>query len=328
MLYAFIGYPPVTRRTMMHLETVARPVLVAHSAFVAVNGEPGLALGRPFGRPHVTFIVAASHWSSMMIGVPYPAHAQPNPADLTLTSRNLPYRTQPRLTPTKHTRGHLATAHQSLPGHIALACALAGGMPYHNQPNRTRPKRNEPDPTEGDTTQPKRTLAYLSAGYLSIPRLTWPHRILTHTHCAIAGVFPSTAKRSEANTSGVYTSSAKLTGSCHSASKPTGPHRTASACALAGDVLSRPHRSPPHRTIPSLIATHQGTPQHTVSCRKRKNPNTCALVGLLRTHGGCTDVRVVDHEPQQNSPRDVSPKHIQYIKSGRPCQEGVASERA
>jgi hypothetical protein len=314
MLYAFIGYPPVTRRTMMHLETVARPVLVAHSAFVAVNGEPGLALGRPFGRPHVTFIVAASHWSSMMIGVPYPAHAQPNPADLTLTSRNLPYRTQPRLTPTKHTRGHLATAHQSLPGHIALACALAGGMPYHNQPNRTSPKLNAPDPTEENTTQPKRTLAYLSAGYLSIPRLTWPHRTLTHTHCALAGDVLSAAKPIKANATIANRIAPDPISPEPGATERTLPHRTkpvehrtASRLSTADRIIphllaplwacvpsmpqpthpdtSRTNRNASLLTVSQRSHTNQTAPRHSVSDRKRKTPNTCAARDLLKVRG-------------------------------------------
>ena len=237
MLYAFIGYPPVTGRTMMNLEAVARSVLIAHPALVAVDGKPGLALGRPFGRPHVTFIVAASHWSSMLMG--------------------LPYLSQEHLTPPSHIAAQQTTAHQNLPGPTTAyratphsPSALAGGMPYHNQPNRTSPKLNAPDPTEENTTQPKRTLAYLSAGYLSIPRLTWPHRILTHTHCALAGVFPSKPGR-------------------------TPPIRTVTDPAATHRYTPKSQRS----------HTNQTAPRHSVSDRKRKTPNTCAARDLLKVRG-------------------------------------------
>ena len=292
MLYAFMGYPPIAGWTVMDLQRVARSVLVAHPALVAVDGETGLALGRPFGRPHVAFVVAASHWSSMMIGVPYPAPAQPNPADLTLTSRNLPYRTQPRLIPTKHTRGHLAAAHQNLPGPIS-------------------PDRNT---SELGTTS--RTVADRIA------------------RCALAGVSLSTPERSRPRLSASHLASPQQ-------AKPD-RIRIAPLRAIALAHLATPQATMPHQRSPQLTAAHpivpdpiradrtstdRISPRRSSPYRKRKNPNTCALVGLLKTHGGCTDVRIVDHEPQQNSPRDVSLQQVQYTRNGRPCQQGVACER-
>ena len=301
MLYAFIGYPPVTGRTMMNLEAVARSVLIAHPARVAVDGKPGLALGRPFGRPHVTFIVAASHWSSMLMG--------------------LPYLSQEHLTPPSHIAAQQTTAHQNLPGPTTAyratphsPSALAGGMPYHNQPNRTSPKLNAPDPTEENTTQPKRTLAYLSAGYLSIPRLTWPHRTLTHTHCALAGDVLSAAKPIKANATIANRIAPDPISPEPGATERTLPHRTkpvehrtASRLSTADRIIphllaplwacvpsmpqpthpdtSRTNRNASLLTVSQRSHTNQTAPRHSVSDRKRKTPNTCAARDLLKVRG-------------------------------------------
>ena len=352
MLYAFMGYPPIAGWTVMDLQRVARSVLVAHPALVAVDGETGLALGRPFGRPHVAFVVAASHWSSMMIGVPYPAPAQPNPADLTLTSRNLPYRTQPRLIPTKHTRGHLAAAHQNLPGPISpdrntselgttsrtvadriARCALAGDV-------LSQAYMNRPDLTLADLIAADQASAHRNVAHRNAAHSTQPKTTLSHPLAPLRACIPSTPKRVSDNHA-----LAQQTRHHPSEADPTRTWRTAphrvdrGPCGRvslpdrarperASSDLSPSHINLPNLARPELAFAYPNSPRRSASYRKRKNPNTCALVGLLRTHGGCTDVRVVDHEPQQNSPRDVSSKHIQYTRNGRPCQEGVAGERA
>lgn len=318
MLYAFIGYPPVTGWTVMHLETVARPVLIAHPALVAVDGKPGFALGRPFGRPHVTFIVAASHWSSIVNSPPH---------------LSAPNRTPPRLIAAQRTRRQPISAHRAGPYRTASACALAGDV-------LSQAYMNRPDLTLADLIAADQASAHRNVAHRNAAHSTQPKTTLSHPLAPLRACIPSTPKRVSDNHA-----LAQQTRHHPSEADPTRTWRTAphrvdrGPCGRvslpdrarperASSDLSPSHINLPNLARPELAFAYPNSPRRSASYRKRKNPNTCALVGLLRTHGGCTDVRVVDHEPQQNSPRDVSPKQFQYIKSGRPCQEGVAGERA
>jgi hypothetical protein len=221
------------------------------------------------------------------------------------------------------------------------ACSPLWGV---SLPRRTLPRRAAPRQALFCRTLPSRILPQRDRPYRAAPCRAAP--------CRPYGRIPAQPERARS-----YRAVPYLTESWPAATGPT----QANLVALAG--VSMPCRAGSCRTAPDLVLPSLAEPNTAIPCRpcgrihtltnhassrravsclarpnlavpcrdqhrvERKNPNTCALVGLLKTHGGCTDVRIVDHEPQQNSPRDVSLQQFQYTRNGRPCQQGVACER-
>lgn len=187
-------------------------------------------------------------------------------------------------------------------------------LPQRDRPYRAAPCRAAPCRPYGRIpAQPERARSYRAVPYLteSWPAATGPTQA---NLVALAGVsMPCRA------------------GSCRTAPDLVLPSlaepNTAIPCRPCGRIHTLTNHASSRRAVSCLARPNLAVPCRDQRCIERKNPNTCALVGLLKTHGGCTDVRIVDHEPQQNSPRDVSLQQVQYTRNGRPCQQGVACER-
>jgi hypothetical protein len=275
---------------------------------------------------------------------PHPAGDYRVPPSRTMPSQILPslvalvgrILAQPRLASTRHISPYPTGAHPTTPY-----------RPYGRIPGK--PRRTASDPTSSRRTVPSRVLPRIAAFCRNTTCQAKPY------HIALMGVSlpcpavprPDSSRRTMSYLAGPSLIQPRPTLSplwgvslpCPTVSRQVRPRTAVPDCAVSSHTEPCPANRPYGRipALTSLASSRRAVsclarPNLAVPCRdqhrvERKNPNTCALVGLLKTHGGCTDVRIVDHEPQQNSPRDVSLQQFQYTRNGRPCQQGVACER-
>ena len=402
MFYALPSKILVTHGAMVDAQRVKRPVLIAQSTPVAVQSEPGVALGGPLRRADVAFVSVAlvhgapakpghvksshvvprlaaanraisCHILSPLWGVSLPCptvsrQVRPRTAvpDCAVSSRtepcpaNRPYGRV--LARSSLIRPRLVTPGAALSS-PAQPIALTGvsmscrAGDCRAAPDLVLPSRAEPNtavpcrPYGRIHAQPDRAEPNPATPHLALPRRTKPS-LTTSRFVALAGRIHASPDRTTPYSTGANLALPRLaqpslttsrlvalTGvslpclnlSCRSRTRPIVPrpaipHRSIPCCPY-GHIPAQPNHASSRRAVSCLARPNLAVPCRDQRCIERKNPNTCALVGLLKTHGGCTDVRIVDHEPQQNSPRDVSLQQFQYTRNGRPCQQGVACER-
>jgi hypothetical protein len=300
---------------MVDAQRVKRPVLIAQSTPVAVQGEPGVALGGPLRRADVAFVSVA-----LVHGVPVkpchilpsrvvarrirpnraaPDHSLPDRSLSPLWGVSLPCQTVPR-----QVRQKTAVPHRAMFSHTESCPA---NRPYGRvlaKPSLTRSSQSVSCQPPTYRVAPCRPYGRIPAlSYAVAPKQAEPGRVLFES------AMPETAEY-------------RLTETCRGLAYRALPDPV----ALAGVSLPcpvRPRHATPSRVSPGLVLPVRSTP-----CPDKQNPEHLRSRDLLKVHGGCTDVRDSTHErANKNSPRHVNLQQVQYTRNGRPCQQGVDCER-
>ncbi len=305
----------------MDAQRIARPVLVAQSAAVAIQSEPGVTLGGPLRRADVAFVSIAS-----VHGIPaLPYHAELYQATYCRceTGRAAPCRPCGRIPATSCIVG--SSRGLSRPAQFGLARSgyarsgpTSSRYPYgHLQaspctvtPRRVLPRCAGPSsvslcqavPGRAASCRPCRAYPCPALACRVLPRRAPSDRVRPRIAApcpvALTGVPLSCLARprpaplrSRFATSGL--------------AKPRPATIGPALFALTGVSLSCPVK--PRHVTPSRVSSCLVVPVRSTPCPDKQNPEHLRSRDLLKVHGGCTDVRDSTHERATKQPPSREP---------------------
>ena len=316
----------VTHRAVMDAQQVARPILVTEAAPVAIQREPGVALGSPLGRADVAFVsVAAIHSVLVVPRRVVPRPILPRLARLCPVMR--PYGripAQSRLALSRPARcspnsPSPITPYLAQPRHVALmGVSLSSHDSHHRvQPRRARSGRGRSCrpygrfPVKPGPVVPRQVSPSTAVSRYVVPSHIEPCPV--SRPCGRIPVLPCRATPCSAGACAVL---------LRRVTPGPAPSCRAGACpvALAGVSLSCPVR--PRRATPSRVSSCLAVPVRSTPCPDKQNPEHLRSRDLLKVHGGCTDVRDSTHEratkqPPSREPSAVSVYHSRVVPVNR-----------
>ena len=154
ILYTLLSETLVAFGAVVYLQRVARAVLVTQPALVAVQGEPGFALGFPLRRTHVGFIAGAVHRVLCWAGIP----ALPNLTGVYHIRSRL---TTSRRAASRPTMSSLAMPYRDL-AYLALQLVAAVRRCIPALPYRTRPNHALSRPASPSLARPRHSSSSLA----------------------------------------------------------------------------------------------------------------------------------------------------------------------